>query len=126
MSSARLGRFAYADLRRPPSAIQIAARVPQQFANERVRTRHSLGRRRAERALVTVVATAYLLGVSTHRVERLADQLGVKSLSRSQVSEMATHLDAQVTAFRQLRSTPAHTPSSGDTKTSTNVPGHHT
>ena len=57
-------------------------------------------RRRAEQALVTVVATAYLLGVSTRRVERLAEQLGIKSLSRSQVSEMATHLDAQVTAFR--------------------------
>ena len=54
-------------------------------------------RRRAEQALVTVVATAYLLGVSTRRVE----QLGVKSLSRSQVSEMAAHLDAQVKAFRQ-------------------------
>jgi putative transposase len=58
-------------------------------------------RRRAEQALVTVVATAYLLGVSTRRVERLAEQLGVKSLSRSQVSEMAGHLDAQVAAFRQ-------------------------
>jgi putative transposase len=58
-------------------------------------------RRRAEQALVTVVATAYLLGVSTRRVERLAEQLGVKSLSRSQVSEMASHLDAQVAAFRQ-------------------------
>jgi putative transposase len=34
-------------------------------------------RRRAEQALVTVVATAYLLGVSTRWVERLAEQLGV-------------------------------------------------
>src|SRR5690349_5872071 len=58
-------------------------------------------RRRAEQALVTVVATAYLLGVSTRRVERLAEQRGVKSLSRSQVSEMAAHLDAQVAAFRE-------------------------
>jgi putative transposase len=58
-------------------------------------------RRRAEQALVTVVATAYLLGVSTRRVERLAEQLGVKSLSRSQVSEMAAHLDTQVSAFRE-------------------------
>jgi putative transposase len=58
-------------------------------------------RRRAEQALVTVVATAYLLGVSTRRVEKLAEQLGIKSLSRSQVSEMATHLDAQVAAFRE-------------------------
>jgi putative transposase len=58
-------------------------------------------RRRAEQALVTVVATAYLLGVSTRRVERLAEQLGVKSLSRSEVSEMASHLDGQVSAFRE-------------------------
>jgi putative transposase len=58
-------------------------------------------RRRAEQALVTVVATAYLLGVSTRRVERLAEQFGVKSLSRSQVSEMAANLDAQVSAFRE-------------------------
>jgi putative transposase len=58
-------------------------------------------RRRAEQALVTVVATAYLLGVSTRRVERLAEQLGVKTLSRSQVSEMASHLDGQVSAFRE-------------------------
>lgn len=51
--------------------------------------------------MVSVVATAYLLGVSTRRVERLAEQLGVKSLSRAQVSEMAAHLDAQVSAFRE-------------------------
>jgi putative transposase len=57
-------------------------------------------RRRAEQALVSVVATSYLLGVSTRRVEKLVEQLGVKSLSKSQVSEMAAHLDAQVEAFR--------------------------
>ena len=57
-------------------------------------------RRRAEQALVSVVATSYLLGVSTRRVEKLAEQLGVRQLSKSQVSEMAQHLDAQVEAFR--------------------------
>jgi transposase-like protein len=57
-------------------------------------------RRRAEQALVSVVATSYLLGVSTRRVEKLAEQLGIKQLSKSQVSEMATHLDVQVEAFR--------------------------
>jgi len=57
-------------------------------------------RRRAEQALVTVVATSYLLGVSTRRVEKLVEQLGVASLSKSQVSEMAQHLDVQVEAFR--------------------------
>lgn len=57
-------------------------------------------RRRAEQALVAVVATSYLLGVSTRRVEKLVEQLSVKQLSKSQVSEMARHLDAQVEAFR--------------------------
>jgi transposase-like protein len=50
--------------------------------------------------LVSVVATSYLLGVSTRRVEKLVEQLGVAQLSKSQVSEMAEHLDAQVEAFR--------------------------
>jgi transposase-like protein len=67
-------------------------------------------RRRAEQALVTVVATAYLLGFFTRRVERLAEQPEVKSLSRSQVSEMAAHLGGQVAAFQQrpLDGGPAH------------------
>jgi putative transposase len=46
------------------------------------------------------VATSYLLGVSTRRVEKLVEQLGVRQLSKSQVSEMAQHLDVQVEAFR--------------------------
>jgi putative transposase len=57
-------------------------------------------RRRAEAALVSVVATSYLLGVSTRRVEKLIQQLGITALSKSQVSEMARDLDAQVEAFR--------------------------
>ena len=57
-------------------------------------------RRRAEAALVTVVATSYLLGVSTRRMEKLVETLGVTRLSKSQVSEMAKDLDAQVEAFR--------------------------
>ncbi|MEV4135839.1 IS256 family transposase [Dactylosporangium sp. NPDC049742] len=65
-------------------------------------------RRRAEQALVSVVATAYLLGVSTRRVEKLVEQLGVATLSKSQVSEMAAHLDAQVEAFRNRPLDAAH------------------
>ncbi|MFB9412666.1 transposase [Dactylosporangium matsuzakiense] len=52
-------------------------------------------RRRAEQALISLVATAYLLAVSTRRVEKLGEQLGITNLSKSQVSEMATRLDAQ-------------------------------
>ena len=57
-------------------------------------------RRRAEAAMVSVVATSYLLGVSTRRMEKLVAQLGIESLSKSQVSEMAKSLDEQVAAFR--------------------------
>ncbi|MFF7988010.1 IS256 family transposase [Streptomyces sp. NPDC007901] len=57
-------------------------------------------RRRAEQALISVVAIAYLLGVSTRRVEKLAESLGVTQLSKSQISAMVKHLDEQVTAFR--------------------------
>jgi putative transposase len=57
-------------------------------------------RKRAEAALVSVVATCYLLGVSTRRMDKLVQSLGITSLSRSQVSRMATDLDAQVAAFR--------------------------
>ena len=57
-------------------------------------------RRRAEAALASVVATSYLLGVSTRRVEKLAAALGVTTLSKSQVSKMAAELDELVTQFR--------------------------
>ena len=57
-------------------------------------------RRRAERALTTVVATCYLLGGSTRRMEKLVESLGITRLSKSQVSVMAQELDTQVAEFR--------------------------
>lgn len=57
-------------------------------------------RKRAERALTTVVATCYLLGVSTRRMDKLVETLGITSLSKSQVSVMAKELDTAVEAFR--------------------------
>jgi putative transposase len=57
-------------------------------------------RRRAERALTTVVATCYLLGVSTRRMEKLVETLGITRLSKSQVSVMAKELDEHVADFR--------------------------
>ncbi len=57
-------------------------------------------RKRAEAALISVVATCYLLGVSTRRMDKLVQTLGINSLSKSQVSRMAADLDAQVAAFR--------------------------
>jgi len=57
-------------------------------------------RRRAERALVAVVAECYVRGVSTRRVDGLVKTLGIEHISKSQVSEMAKSLDEEVAAFR--------------------------
>jgi transposase-like protein len=57
-------------------------------------------RTRAERAFVQVVAEAYVRGVSTRRVEGLVEALGIASLSKSQVSELAKDLDEMVADFR--------------------------
>ena len=57
-------------------------------------------RKRAESALITVVADAYLAGVSTRRMDKLIGTLGINSLSKSQVSRMAAELDEHVASFR--------------------------
>ena len=57
-------------------------------------------RRRAERALVAVITECYVAGVSTRRVDGLVQTLGIKGISKSQVSEMAKSLDEGVEAFR--------------------------
>jgi transposase-like protein len=57
-------------------------------------------RTRAERAFVQCVAEAYVRGVSTRRVEGLVETLGIASLSKSQVSEIAKDLDELVDDFR--------------------------
>jgi putative transposase len=57
-------------------------------------------RRRAERAFVAVVSECYVKGVSTRRVEDLVQTLGIERMSKSQVSELARNLDAEVEAFR--------------------------
>jgi putative transposase len=57
-------------------------------------------RRRAEQAFVSVIGDAYLAGVSTRRVEKLVQQLGVERMSKSQVSRLAKSLDGIVEDFR--------------------------
>jgi transposase-like protein len=57
-------------------------------------------RRRSERALVEVVSEAFVQGVSTRRMESLVQSLGIDGISKSQVSDMAKHLDSEVQAFR--------------------------
>ena len=57
-------------------------------------------RKRSEAALIQVVQEAFVQGVSTRKMEKLAKSLGIESLSRSQVSEMTKGLNEQVNAFR--------------------------
>jgi transposase-like protein len=57
-------------------------------------------RRRSEKALLNVIAESYVLGVSTRKVERLVQQLGIDGISKSQVSEIAKQLDVIVNDFR--------------------------
>ncbi len=60
-------------------------------------------RRRAEQALVSVVAEAYVQGVSTRKVEALVQSLGIDGLSKSEVSRLCASLDEQGAAFRERR-----------------------
>jgi putative transposase len=57
-------------------------------------------RRRAERALLAVIQEAYVLGVSTRRVDDLVRTLGIASISKSEVSRICAALDTEVAAFR--------------------------
>jgi transposase-like protein len=58
-------------------------------------------RRRSEQALVAVVQEAYVNGVSTRKVDRLVEALGLAGVSKDQVSRLCRGLDEQVTAFRE-------------------------
>ena len=60
-------------------------------------------RRRAEQALIGVIAEAYIQGVSTRKVEALVQALGITGISPSEVSRLCTSLDDQVDAFRTRR-----------------------
>ena len=57
-------------------------------------------RKRSEQALVAVVPEAYLNGVSTRKVDRLVEQMGLRGMSKDQVSRLCRGLDEQVAAFR--------------------------
>lgn len=47
-----------------------------------------------------MVATSYLLGVSTRRMDKLVHTLGITSQSKPQVSELARSFTRPLEAFR--------------------------
>jgi transposase-like protein len=57
-------------------------------------------KKRSEQALIQVVQEAFINGVSTRKIERLAKSLGIETLSASQVSQINKGLNEQVEQFR--------------------------
>jgi putative transposase len=57
-------------------------------------------RRPAEQAIVAVVMEAYVNGVSTRKVDRLVEQLGISTMTKDRVSALCRALDERVEAFR--------------------------
>lgn len=57
-------------------------------------------RRRAEKALYSVVVEAYVKGISTRKVDDLVKALGIDGISKSEVSRICKVLDEEVEAFR--------------------------
>ena len=57
-------------------------------------------RRRAEKALLAVVQTAYVKGVSTRKVDDLLKALGLTGIDKSKVSRICKELDELVEGFR--------------------------
>src|SRR5438132_5947473 len=58
-------------------------------------------RRYSEQAIVAVVLEAYVNGVSTRKVDRLVEQLGIDGMTKDRVSALCRGLDEQVELFRQ-------------------------
>jgi transposase-like protein len=57
-------------------------------------------KKRSEQAVMEVVQEAFIRGVSTRKIDRLAKALGIANISAGQVSHITQALDAQVQAFR--------------------------
>jgi len=57
-------------------------------------------RRKGEHALRAVLQEAYVLGVSTRKVDELVKSLGISGISKSEVSRVCEDLDSVVSAFR--------------------------
>ena len=60
-------------------------------------------KQRSEQALISLVKEAYVNGVSSRKIERIAKSLGIENISASQVSEINKGLDEQVESFRNRK-----------------------
>ncbi len=56
-------------------------------------------RKTSEKALVAVIQEAWIAGVSTRRVDELAQAMGLSGINKSQVSKLCKDIDERVNAF---------------------------
>jgi len=75
--------------------------VPRKRAGEAYFPSFLEPRRPAEQAIVSVVMEAYVNGVSTRKVDRLVEQLGISGMTKDRVSALCRGLDERVEAFRE-------------------------
>jgi transposase-like protein len=80
---------------------EIELQIPRKRSGEAYFPGFLEPRRRAEQAIVAVVMEAYVNGVSTRKVDRLVEQMGIHGMSKDRVSAICRGLDEQVRAFRE-------------------------
>ncbi len=79
---------------------EIELAVPRKRSGEAYFPSFLEPRKRSEQAIVAVVMEAYVNGVSTRRVDRLVEQLGIHGMSKDRVSALCRALDEQVEILR--------------------------
>jgi len=79
---------------------EIELAVPRKRSGEAYFPSFLEPRRPCEQAIVSVVMEAYVNGVSTRKVDRLVEELGISAMSKDRVSRLCRDLDERVEAFR--------------------------
>jgi len=87
---------------------EIELQIPRKRSGESYFPSFLEPRRRCEQAIVSVVMEAYVNGVSTRKVDRLVEQMGIHGMTKDRVSALCRGLDDQVDAFRQRPLEGAH------------------
>src|SRR3954449_9159257 len=78
---------------------EIELQIPRKRSGEAYFPSFLEPRRRSERAIIAVVMEAYVNGVSTRKVDRLVEQLGIHGMTKDRVSALCRGLDEQGEAF---------------------------
>ncbi|MCA1698357.1 MAG: IS256 family transposase [Actinobacteria bacterium] len=87
---------------------EIELQIPRKRSGESYFPSFLEPRRRCEQAVVAVVMEAYVNGVSTRKVDRLVEQIGIHGMTKDRVSALCRSLDDQVQAFRERPLEGAH------------------